>query len=208
MGLNINIQKIIYLFPFTFLFSSLQYLHQTDGGATLMENEIWKPIEKYPDYEVSNLGKVRSYKLGKNGCILKPRKTSEKKPYYFLYLLNDKGKYQLVRVHRLVAFAFVPKPIGCNIVNHIDGNKLNNVATNLEWTDHGGNNQHAYDTGLQKGPTKKFRKVAKMLNDKIMETYPSIAQASRDNNVSDTSIRRACTGQTNTAGGYEWKFVD
>ncbi|MCM3479256.1 NUMOD4 domain-containing protein [Caldibacillus thermoamylovorans] len=173
-----------------------------------MENEIWKPIEKYPDYEVSNLGRVRSYKLGKNGGILKPRKTSEKKPYYFLYLLNDKGKYQLVRVHRLVAFAFIPKPIGCNIVNHLNGNKLDNVVTNLEWTDHAGNNRHAYETGLRVGPTRKFRKVAKMLNGIILETYLSVAQASRDNNVSDTSIRRACNGISKTAGRYKLEFVE
>ncbi|MGM7636492.1 NUMOD4 domain-containing protein [Bacillus sp. Hm123] len=174
----------------------------------IMEKEIWKPIKKFPEYEVSNLGRVRSYKLGKHGEVLKPRKATEKKPYYFLNLLNDKGKYQLVRVHRLVAFAFVPKPIGCNIVNHLNGNKLDNVATNLEWTDHAGNNRHAYETGLRVGPSRKFRRVAKVLNDKIIITYPSIAQASRESNISDTSIRRACTGQANTAGGYKWEFVD
>ncbi|WLF29205.1 NUMOD4 domain-containing protein [Bacillus altitudinis] len=173
-----------------------------------MEKEIWKPIQGFADYEVSNLGRVRSYKLGKNGGILKPRKTNAKKPYYFLYLLNDKGKYQLVRVHRLVAFAFIPKPIGCNIVNHIDGNKLNNVATNLEWTDHAGNNRHAYETGLRVGPKKKFRRVAKICKNGSKTIYKSLAQASRENDISDTSIRRACNGIAKTAGGYEWKFVD
>ncbi len=168
--------------------------------------EVWKQVEDFSDYEVSNLGRVRSYKLGKNGSVLIPRKTNVKKPYYILNLLNDNGKYKLVRVHRLVAMAFVPICEGMNIVNHRDGNKFNNVATNLEWTDHRGNNQHAYDTELRKGPTKKFRKVAKVSNNQVLKVYPSMAQASRENGISDSSIRRASTGIQKTAGGFKWKY--
>lgn len=170
--------------------------------------ETWKTVKGFSDYEVSNLGRVRSFKLKKNGSLLKPRKVNMKKPYYMVNLLNDIGKYQLVRVHRLIALAFVPKREGMNIVNHIDGNKLNNVATNLEWTNHKGNNKHAYESGLRKGPKKKFRKVAKVINNQVIEIYPSIAEASRKNNISDTSIRRGCNRIMNTAGGYMWEFVD
>ena len=173
-----------------------------------MEKEIWKPIRGFIDYEVNNLGMVKSYKLGKKGVILKPRKVTEKKPYHHLNLLNDEGKYQLVRVNRLVASAFVPKPIGCNIVNHLDGNKLNNVATNLEWTDNGGNNLHAYENGLRKGPTVKKRKVAKVSGNGSIIIYESMAKAARENNISDTSIRRACNGISKTAGGFKWKYIE
>lgn len=173
-----------------------------------MINEIWKQVDGFSDYEVSNMGRVRSFKLGKNGSILIPRKTSEKKPYPMVYIKNDEGNNKLVKIHRLVALAFVTKPIGCNIVNHIDGNKLNNVADNLEWTDNGGNNKHAYDSGLRKGPVRKFRTVIRITSENEIETYESLAAASRENDISDTSIRRACKGIAKTAGGYQWKFVD
>lgn len=173
-----------------------------------MEKEIWKPIQGFNDYEINNLGMVKSYKLGKKGVILKSRKITKKKPYHHLNLLNDEGKYQLVRVNRLVASAFVPKPISCNIVNHLDGNKQNNVATNLEWTDNGGNNLHAYETGLRKGPIVKKRQVAKVEENGSMIIYESMAKAARENAISDTSIRRACNGVSKTAGGFKWKYVE
>jgi len=113
-----------------------------------------------------------------------------------------------MRVHRLVALAFCPQPVDCNIVNHIDGDKLNNVATNLEWTTIRGNNRHAYESGLRIGPVIKYRKVVKILSDSTEIIYPSVMQASRENNISDTSIRRACNGVMKTAAGFKWKFVD
>lgn len=51
-------------------------------------------------------------------------------------------------LHRLIAEAFIPKIEGENIINHIDGNKLNNSIDNLEWCTYSENNKHAYDTGL------------------------------------------------------------
>ncbi|AMQ05916.1 NUMOD4 domain-containing protein [Sporosarcina psychrophila] len=173
-----------------------------------MEIEIWKEIEGFADYEVSNLGRVKSYKLGKQGAILIPRRHKKRNQYWLVYLLGNDGKYRFMKVHRLVALAFCPQLIDCNIVNHIDGDKLNNVATNLEWTTKGGNNRHAYESGLRKGPVIKYRKVAKILSDKTEIIYPSVKQASRENNISDTSIRRACNGVMKTAAGSEWKFVD
>lgn len=60
------------------------------------------------------------------------------------------GKWKNFLSHRTVAFAMCHKPEGCNVVNHIDGNKLNNAPENLEWTTPGGNQQHAYSTGLRR----------------------------------------------------------
>ena len=68
------------------------------------------------------------------------------------------GSVHRVAIHRLVAHHFVPKPKylvdqGLNektlVVNHLDGNKLNNRWDNLEWTTHTGNLAHAYATGLR-----------------------------------------------------------
>lgn len=72
------------------------------------------------------------------------------------YTLNNRGYYSVgIRrkthmVHRLVALAFVPNPDNKSFVNHIDGNKLNNHADNLEWCTVQENNQHARETGLHK----------------------------------------------------------
>ena len=74
---------------------------------------------------------------------------------------NNKGSSKTI--HRLVATAFIPNPTNLPEVNHIDGNKLNNHVSNLEWITPSGNRQHAYDTGL--------RVATKLLDD---PTYRSL----------------------------------
>ena len=72
------------------------------------------------------------------------------------YTLNNRGYYSVgIRrkthmVHRLVAQAFIPNPENKPFVNHIDGNKLNNHVSNLEWCTAQENNLHARQTGLHK----------------------------------------------------------
>lgn len=92
--------------------------------------EIWKPLEEYPGYEVSNLGTIRTISTDD-----KPVKTLKK------YVL---GKCAYVRIntntnvpiHRMVAKYFVPKENEFdNEIKFIDGDKLNCVCTNLQWID-------------------------------------------------------------------------
>lgn len=71
---------------------------------------------------------------------------------YLQIVPRDCGMPVNVRIHRLVAEHFVPNPYGLPEVNHIDGNKLNNHSSNLEWCDRTFNIQHAYDNGLRKRP--------------------------------------------------------
>lgn len=170
--------------------------------------EMWRKIKRFNDYEVSNLGRVRSNKLGKKGAILKPRKQTGDKPYAMVYLLGNDGKYRLVRIHRLVALAFCTKPSKCNIVNHIDGNKTNNVATNLEWTNHSGNNKHAYKNDLRKKPSGIGKQVAQILSNGDEIIYSSITSAAKAVGISDSAIGKVCRNLQNTAGGFIWKYVD
>ncbi len=104
--------------------------------------EIWKVVEDYPNYEVSNMGKVYNKKfkrfLSKGGNT-----------YKHITLCSDGFTY-CVNIHRLVAKAFIPNPLNKPQVNHIDGNKSNNNVNNLEWCTPKENHQHAVRTGLTK----------------------------------------------------------
>lgn len=99
------------------------------------------------------------YKIDSEGFVWNKRHTAalkgkiDKNGYKQLTLwVDDKRKY--VREHRLIAMAFVENsnPEQFNIVNHLDGNKLNNKPENLEWTDVSGNTKHATKKGLNKTP--------------------------------------------------------
>ena len=114
-------------------------------------NEEWRIIDGYPDYYVSNHGRIKSFKKNKkDGYILKFMTTNFGHFLVDLFDVNHKSKKLLV--HQLVLRAFIGlKPIGL-VCNHKDGNKANNSIENLEYCTQGENNQHALDTGLRVQP--------------------------------------------------------
>ena len=114
-------------------------------GLENLQGEEWVPVPDYENYHVSNFGRTKSF-YNDQVKILKPALNRQ---YLFVYLYKD-GKGQNFRVHRLVAQLFVPNPSNKPQVNHIDGNKLNNHVSNLEWVTNSENMRHAVDTGLQK----------------------------------------------------------
>jgi len=91
----------------------------------------------FDGYTVTEDGEV----YGPSGRSLKFFKTA--KGY-----MSQAIRGKTVRLHRVVATAFIPNPDNLPEVNHIDGNKLNNHASNLEWVTHKQNMEHAYKTGL------------------------------------------------------------
>lgn len=106
--------------------------------------EEWKVIEGTSGLlEVSNEGRVRSHM--RDDRILKQQ--TDKKGYCRLSV-TVKQKKMHFKVHRLVAEAFVPNPMSLPQVNHIDGNKANNRADNLEWVTNIENARHAMTNGL------------------------------------------------------------
>lgn len=121
------------------------------------ECEEWKDIKGYEQmYLISNQGRVMSIarprKNGKSNKyiqktqMIKPRKSG--RGYLCVDLKKDKIKKRYM-IHNLVAKHFVANPYNKKIVNHIDGNKINNYYKNLEWVTHQENAQHAIDTNLK-----------------------------------------------------------
>lgn len=107
--------------------------------------EIFKDVSGLENYyQVSNEGRLRSKKTGRIYNLSKP-----KDGYPRTRICLDGVKLS-VNIHRLVAVAFVPNPEGKKYVNHIDGDKTNNHATNLEWCTPSENNNHALANGLYK----------------------------------------------------------
>lgn len=119
--------------------------------------EDMRPIVAFEGiYSITEDGRVWSHErvvaTGGNrksrvgGRWLKACRTSS----YLVVVLSVNGKTTHPMIHRLVAEAFVPNPNGYPEVNHIDGNKLNNHASNLEWVTRSMNQKHAWKSGLQK----------------------------------------------------------
>lgn len=103
--------------------------------------EVWLPCRNHPGFKVSNLGRVA------NGDILLVQ-TLNGRGYLQVKMYTASGERKSERVHRLVADAFLPPREKKNEVNHIDGNKANNAAVNLEWVNGSENVRHAVKLGL------------------------------------------------------------
>ena len=99
-----------------------------------------EPVDYKSNYLVYRNGYVFS-KYYKRFLAFRPNNHG-----YLRVWINNKDEY----VHRIVAACFVPNPKGYREVNHIDGNKQNNNAENLEWCSRSYNNKHAFVTGLRK----------------------------------------------------------
>ena len=166
----------------------------------------WRDTYIYGEqYQVSSTGIVRN-KI--TGHILKPQEDNKG---YLRVRLSLHDKKATAKVHRLVATAFILNPYGKPQVNHKDTNKHNNMVDNLEWATNGENQIHAYKTGLNYVTGRAGRKkvaVSKidLSTGKIIDTYKSLADAGRENNLHDTNIRKVINGERKSCGGFGWKY--
>ncbi len=168
-----------------------------------MDNVEHKEVYLNDQYLISETSKVFSLH---NNRYLKPMLRGG----YHCVEIKCNGRRNSPRIHRLMAETFIPNPNGCNVVNHIDGNRLNNHKDNLEWVTQSENVQHAIDNKLIKHnpPTRAVQQIDLSTGD-IINTFDSITMASQAIGLhSSSNITTVCKGTRKSCGGYGWKYVD
>lgn len=160
--------------------------------------EIYKTIEEYPNYEVSNMGNVRR----KGRKILRPLFTKNT-GYYMVCLYNEFGNKRVL-IHRLVADAFLPNPNNYPVVNHINEDKTDNRVENLEWCTQSYNIN--YGTSIDKIRKSKQKGCLQMdMEGNIIKEWECIRVAQRTLKINN--ISKCCMGKMRTTGGYKWKYA-
>ena len=170
--------------------------------------EIWKEVAGYDGkYKVSNLGNVMSmnYRLTNKPKLLHP--TVNAVGYCELTLTKD-GKRTRHQVHRLVAEAFIPNAENKKCVNHIDFDKTNNSADNLEWCSYLENTAHSLQRITEATRAANNKAVVQCdLAGNVIAVYDSISEASRRTNINCGHICQCAKGKEKTSGGYRWAYV-
>lgn len=186
-----------------------------------MMREIWKDVPGWEGvYQVSNRGRMKSFKADPSGKVMSLRnKTGD----YIRIVLQKRGrKQETVLVHRLVANVFIPNPLNLPVVNHKDGNKQNNSASNLEWCTNSYNVRHSMNMHPMQSVSmvyyNKFERpksIAQIDKDgNILAVYWSARMAQVSTGICSRNILQVANrtpfnkkGQTRkTAGGYVWRF--
>jgi len=179
------------------------WAYETIPKTKVIEKDLdlssFKQIENHPNFLISNNGKV--YNKSRNS-FLTPRKTGS-----YMSVVLDKKHYC---IHRLLATYFIEKPDNYNekwIVNHKDGNKMNNNIENLEWLSASDNTQHAYDTGARSTARPIIQKD---LDGNTIQEYINATHVSRVLNLGhnvNSQILRACKNpQKSVIYGFKWEF--
>lgn len=162
----------------------------------------WRKVEGYDNYSVSNTGLVKNTKSGR---VLALRRTRD--GYYGVNLCSH-GKQKSVKVHRLVAIAFIPNPEKLYVVDHINLNKFDNRVENLRWLSLADNNRVYRKEQLSEEEQERRNNATrkKVICIETGEIYKSIAAAAKAFNVVNQSISACVNGRTRTACGLHWEF--
>jgi hypothetical protein len=163
-----------------------------------MENEIWKEIEKLKGrYMISNLGRVRCVKTNNI------RKLKKDKDGYHELVIRDGKSYVYLKIHRVVAEAFIPNPDNLPVINHKNEVKWDNRSSNLEWCTVAYNNTY----GTRKEKSIGGKAVLQYdLDGRLVAEYRSIRDAGKRNRIDPKSIYRWCEKNGGVGHGYKWYY--
>lgn len=159
----------------------------------------WKDVMEFNGlYEISNTGLVKSNHKRKSKLL----KLVEDTDGYLFVCLRKNNKNHNRRVHRLVAEHFLRSPSNDGQVNHIDGNKKNNSAKNLEWVTPAENTAHAITNGLSSsvgvdnGMAKLSEEQVVVIVNMEKKTELTHEQIAARFNVSQTTVSRIISGES------------
>lgn len=181
--------------------------------------EIWKDIDGYPNYQVSNMGNVKSLNYSHTGKEKLLKACIDKDGYLGVVLCNN-GNKKGFRVHRLVAMAFIPNPLNLPIINHKNQIVNDNRVENLEWCDYVYNNNYA-DRNKKVGIASKKRMLGKCSklsykslpvlqftkDGKLIRKWDCITDVEKNIGIMHQDISKCCKGKQKTAGGFIWKYA-
>ncbi len=174
--------------------------------------EIWKTIDGY-DYQISNQGRVKNSR----GKILNPYVGKKGYARIGLFTKPAPGIRRDHNIHRLVAKAFISNPRQLPEVNHKNGIKRDNNASNIEWSTHAGNILHSYRTlkrkasgagkfGIDNGRSKPV--VMMDSAGRIVQEFESAQGAYRATGIHASKISLVCNGKRYKTGGFGWRFKE
>ena len=170
-----------------------------------LPNEEWLDIPNFDGhYQVSNLGRIKSLKYGKERL---KKCHNNKLTGYQQCILCINGKTKNFLVHRLVCDTFIPNPHNLNRVNHKDLDKMNNTAENLEWTDQLTNIHHYYTSNGEKKPREMRTVLAyDVKTNQFIGEYVSINQAAKALKTGPETVWRYLKGYVTNPKKYIFKF--
>ena len=193
-----------------------------------MEEEIWKEIEWFDNYQISNLGRVKNIKFDR---YVKP--LLDNKGYLTVNLYKN-GKMKRLLLHRLISIAFIPNPENKPCIDHINTDRLDNRIENLRWctqkenhnnplsiVNHGNasrgrivseeqkKNQSEKMKGRFKGVRKSSKKIIQLTLDGIfVRGWDAIKDAAESLGVSSSAIWNCLNGkcQVKSIKGFKWEY--
>lgn len=187
-----------------------------------LEGEVWKDT-KYPYYQISNYGRLkrlahllipRTHRKHSHSHWVKDKicKASISRNYYN-YRVCVNGVLISVKIHRLVAKAFIPNPHNYEFVNHRNENKLDNRSVNLEWCTAKYNSNYA-SCQIRRANTVRTNRRAKIINvsqydleGNFIQTFVSKGEL-EDNGFCTKTVLRCCRNQQLCSDGFVWRFKD